>query len=486
MYDVFLSYRRGKGSDLASYFDSELKKNGFSTYLDIDSNTGNFEEIIKDEIKNSKLFVLIITEGSLERFASSNDISRIELEAALTHNIPVLPISVIGDKMFEVIQETPHLPECVLNLKKLNTRFYKHELRQDTLTYLIELVSKIRIEIYHKVANEALDLVSVLEDEVLLNYISQVKEQPFNFKNTLLLYTGNLKYGNPCGNGILVDPYKGLIYTAEWSPYEKFSGHGKVEFNGKLVYEGEFVQLKYDGQGLLITDTYTFKGPFREGKINGTGIMTYNDGTVITGKFLAENCYSVGHIIYPDGTSYYGKLYENKPYGLGVYNGKDNIKYDGEFQSGNITNGAIYYPDYVYLGNIKNLSPNGKGNMYTKEFRKMYEGGFKSGMANGNGTFFITGDFLSKGIVPKEIYLSLKSFYSELDSMKLLLKGYFLDNNLNVNDDFSIINCTDSAIILEGRLKAHDNPNYKIFSNHETVYTSEAPQTIFLNITSEI
>ncbi|PRD23718.1 UNVERIFIED_CONTAM: Ect4 [Trichonephila clavipes] len=67
-FDVFISYRRSNGSNLASLLKIYLEQRGFSVYLDIVSlQTGKFTENLLDTINTTKNFVLVLSSNALDR-----------------------------------------------------------------------------------------------------------------------------------------------------------------------------------------------------------------------------------------------------------------------------------------------------------------------------------------------------------------------------------------------------------------------------------
>ncbi|GFQ93089.1 NAD(+) hydrolase sarm1, partial [Trichonephila clavata] len=67
-FDVFISYRRSNGSNLASLLKIYLEQRGFSVYLDVESlQTGQFTKNLLDTIKETKNFVLVLSSNALDR-----------------------------------------------------------------------------------------------------------------------------------------------------------------------------------------------------------------------------------------------------------------------------------------------------------------------------------------------------------------------------------------------------------------------------------
>ena len=98
-YDVFISYRRDGGLDLARSIAYWFRLKGFKCFLDqTELLTGQFNEQIYSAIENTKYFLLLMTEHSLDRCKDDGDWVRQEIEYAIKKRgrdciIPITPIS---------------------------------------------------------------------------------------------------------------------------------------------------------------------------------------------------------------------------------------------------------------------------------------------------------------------------------------------------------------------------------------------------------
>ncbi|XP_052244229.1 NAD(+) hydrolase SARM1-like isoform X3 [Dreissena polymorpha] len=96
MVDVFISYRRSTGSQLASLLKVHLQLRGFSVFLDIDRlRAGKFDENLLLNIKLAKHFLLVLTSNALDRCV--NDFDRTdwvhkEIVTALNNQCNIIPI----------------------------------------------------------------------------------------------------------------------------------------------------------------------------------------------------------------------------------------------------------------------------------------------------------------------------------------------------------------------------------------------------------
>lgn len=66
--DFFISYRRSNGTHLASLVKTLLQMRKYRVFLDIERlKGGRFDHKLMDSIKRSDNFILVLTEGALDR-----------------------------------------------------------------------------------------------------------------------------------------------------------------------------------------------------------------------------------------------------------------------------------------------------------------------------------------------------------------------------------------------------------------------------------
>ena len=92
-YDVFISYRRDGGDQMAILLHDRLVAKGFRVFLDIESlNSGIFNTKLLQVIENCTDFVVILSKGSLDRCLNEGDWVRCEIAHALRTRKNVVPI----------------------------------------------------------------------------------------------------------------------------------------------------------------------------------------------------------------------------------------------------------------------------------------------------------------------------------------------------------------------------------------------------------
>lgn len=72
--DVFVSYRRSNGSQLASLLKVHLQLRGFSVFIDVERlEAGKFDNNLLQSIQKAKHFLLVLTPNALERCLGDNE-----------------------------------------------------------------------------------------------------------------------------------------------------------------------------------------------------------------------------------------------------------------------------------------------------------------------------------------------------------------------------------------------------------------------------
>ena len=136
-YDVFISYRRNPDQDVANSILWALKSKGYNVFFDHNSIVdGKFLNIITDAIKSSSVFLLLISDRSLERCSDPNDIMRLEIETALKHGKKIIPVVKEPN-----LPKFPELPDSIKELCDFNVSI----LHDNSFESDIDMIIKHRI-----------------------------------------------------------------------------------------------------------------------------------------------------------------------------------------------------------------------------------------------------------------------------------------------------------------------------------------------------
>lgn len=120
--------------------------------------------------------------------------------------------------------------------------------------------------------------------------------------------------------------------------------HGKKDYPDGTAYEGDFLNGKFHGQGVLRTaDGFYYQGEFRQGAFHGQGLARLADGSSYQGQFVDGVMQGHGVLKMPDGAYYEGEFAHGKMNGQGVLKQPDGRYYQGEFADNQAHGqGAIY------------------------------------------------------------------------------------------------------------------------------------------------
>lgn len=124
-YDVFISYRRDGGFEVAKHLYDLLSRDGYIVSFDIDTlRNGDFDKALIKNIDNCQDFILIVDPKAFNRvfdpsFPAENDRMRQELAHALTIGKNIVPIFLEGVSEFPA-----NLPEDISAVTKKNASIY--------------------------------------------------------------------------------------------------------------------------------------------------------------------------------------------------------------------------------------------------------------------------------------------------------------------------------------------------------------------------
>lgn len=135
---IFISYRRDGGADIARMMCEALKVRNYSVFFDFDSiHGGCFDDRILDAIENCSDFVLVLSKNALARCVNEDDWVRQEIAFALKCGKNIVPV-----KVSDFVYPTD-LPEDIADISRHNAVDYIRSYYDDFISKLIgRLVSK--------------------------------------------------------------------------------------------------------------------------------------------------------------------------------------------------------------------------------------------------------------------------------------------------------------------------------------------------------
>lgn len=138
-YDVFLSYRRSSGSQLASLLKVHLQLRGLNVFLDVTAlGGGKFDEALLTTISNSLNMVVVLTQNTLDRCIgdiTSQDWVHRELVHAIDSNVHIVPL--LDNFKWPDPSELPH---DIRSLTRMNGVNWSHEYQEACVEKLVNFL----------------------------------------------------------------------------------------------------------------------------------------------------------------------------------------------------------------------------------------------------------------------------------------------------------------------------------------------------------
>lgn len=140
-YDIFISYRRLGGAQYARMICLLLKERGYRVFQDIDCLVdANFNEQLKEALKNSKLYMVILSNNSLDsRYVVNGILKAHEL------NKPIIPIECDNQNPIGGEDAIPNSREAYEILKNLQWSKISFG---ETLKSCFDVMEKTRVQKY--------------------------------------------------------------------------------------------------------------------------------------------------------------------------------------------------------------------------------------------------------------------------------------------------------------------------------------------------
>lgn len=141
MYDVFISYRRDGGFEMARLLYEHLKAVGLNPFFDLEElRSGQFNIKLYKAIEDSANFLLVLPVNALERCGNEDDWLRLEIEHAIKKDKNIVPLMMNG---FEWPQ---YIPESIGKLPFYNAVKMSREYFDATISRLLTMLNGVRFE----------------------------------------------------------------------------------------------------------------------------------------------------------------------------------------------------------------------------------------------------------------------------------------------------------------------------------------------------
>lgn len=153
-------------------------------------------------------------------------------------------------------------------------------------------------------------------------------------------YEGNFINGVESGIGLLYDCNGKLIYNGNWGN-GLFNGEGELTTSTEK-YKGGFINGKKHGKGSFenLIDSNKYVGDYSFGLANGSGVYYYKDGSRYVGDFKNGLFNGKGRLYMTGNLSFEGAIKDSKWEGSGIYY-LENGKAEGNFSEGSLNGSYV-------------------------------------------------------------------------------------------------------------------------------------------------
>lgn len=140
-YDVFISYRREGGSELARAVRSELRQQNCKAFLDVaDLGPGSFNEALLRRIEMTPNFIVILSPNCLDRCLNERDWLRLEIARAIATGRKIVPIIMRGFQF----PDQQELPEDLSTLPNYQSVEYNHSYFEAMIAKIVRYTDRSR------------------------------------------------------------------------------------------------------------------------------------------------------------------------------------------------------------------------------------------------------------------------------------------------------------------------------------------------------
>lgn len=200
----------------------------------------------------------------------------------------------------------------------------------------------------------------------------------------------------------------------------KLEGRGVMAYNNGRFYVGEFKANAPDGMAFeQYENGDKYVGHFSKGLKSGHGVYTYSNGEVYEGKFEANRPSGHGRLTISKTSFYEGQFKNGKCNGQGKYKYANGDVYEGQWQE-SIKHGRGVYRyacGDVYEGEFVNGLRHGRGKL-TLSSGEVYDGGWENDHKSGEGKY-TTADGEIVGCWANGKMVNQTTFFSKIGTQKI-------------------------------------------------------------------
>lgn len=166
---IFISYRRSTSKFIARAIFEDVRRRGYNVFMDVESiDSGEFEKIILNQIAARAHFLVILTQGAVERCADPDDWLRREIEYAIDLERNIVPI-LVEDFSFEGTEK--HLVGKLSRLQDYNALTLHHD-------YFDEAMNRLHTRFLRQPAYGKFLVTSASENEIVRQKMAEIAGTP--------------------------------------------------------------------------------------------------------------------------------------------------------------------------------------------------------------------------------------------------------------------------------------------------------------------
>lgn len=113
--------------------------------------------------------------------------------------------------------------------------------------------------------------------------------------------------------------------------YDQLNGYGTIRYASGHVYQGEFVDGKFEGKGVYTSYWFRYEGDFVYGKFQGHGKLEFSEGKTFEGNFVDDCMNGEGVLCFPNGATVAGCWEDDRRVGLFTLTLPDGQQYQREY-----------------------------------------------------------------------------------------------------------------------------------------------------------